>query len=46
CLKPSGIGKLFVAGRCISTDHDAQASIRVMGTCFATGEAAGNAAVI
>jgi hypothetical protein len=45
CLKPAGIERLFVAGRCISTDHDAQASIRVMGTCFATGEAAGRAAV-
>lgn len=44
CLKPQGIERLFVAGRCISTDHDAQASIRVMGTCFATGEAAGRAA--
>ena len=44
CLKPVGIDRLFVAGRCISTDHDAQASIRVMGTCFATGEAAGRAA--
>ena len=44
CLKPVGTERLFVAGRCISTDHDAQASIRVMGTCFATGEAAGRAA--
>lgn len=44
CLKPRGISGLFTAGRCISTDHDAQASIRVMGTCFATGEAAGRAA--
>jgi hypothetical protein len=44
CLKPAGIDRLFVAGRCISTDHDAQASIRVMGTCFATGEAAGREA--
>ncbi len=44
CLKPAGIEGLYVAGRCISTDHDAQASIRVMGTCFATGEAAGRAA--
>ncbi len=44
CLKPAGIDRLFVAGRCISTDHDAQASVRVMGTCFATGEAAGRAA--
>jgi hypothetical protein len=44
CLKPAGIAGLFVAGRCISADHEAQASIRVMGTCFATGEAAGRAA--
>jgi hypothetical protein len=44
CLKPAGTDRLFVAGRCISADHEAQASIRVMGTCFATGEAAGRAA--
>lgn len=44
CLKPKGVDRLYVAGRCISTDHEAQASIRVMGTCFATGEAAGRAA--
>jgi FAD dependent oxidoreductase len=46
CLKPEGIDCLWVAGRCISTDHAAQASIRVMGTCFATGEAAGRAAAM
>lgn len=45
CLKPRGTDHLWVAGRCISTDHEAQASIRVMGTSFATGEAAGRAAV-
>lgn len=45
CLRPLGIRDLWVAGRCISADHEAQASIRVMGTCFATGEAAGRAAV-
>lgn len=44
CLTPAGVPDLFVAGRCISADHEAQASIRVMGTCFATGEAAGRAA--
>lgn len=44
CLQPLGIERLWVAGRCISTDHEAQASTRVMGTCFATGEAAGRAA--
>lgn len=37
---------LLVAGRCLSCSHEAQASIRVMGTCFATGEAAGIAAAL
>jgi glycine/D-amino acid oxidase-like deaminating enzyme len=41
CLIPADLERVFVAGRCISCDHGAQASIRVMGTCFATGEAAG-----
>ena len=45
CLRPLGIDHLWVAGRCISADHAAQASIRVMGTCFATGQAAGRAAL-
>lgn len=44
CLRVPDHDNLFVAGRCISTDHEAQASIRVMGTCFATGQAAGHAA--
>jgi len=35
---------LFMAGRCISCSHEAQASVRVIGTCLATGEAAGIAA--
>ncbi len=37
---------LFAAGRCISSTHEAQASIRVIGTCFATGEAAGIGAAL
>ena len=44
CLMPEGLEGVFTAGRCISCDHEAQASIRVMGTCFATGEAAGRSA--
>jgi hypothetical protein len=40
-LKVAGMGNLYVAGRCLSCDHEAQASIRVMGTCFATGQAVG-----
>lgn len=43
-LKARGFDRLYVSGRCISCDHEAQASIRVMGTCFATGEAAGRMA--
>lgn len=46
CLRIPDHDNLFVAGRCISVDHEAQASIRVMGTCFVTGEAAGVAAAI
>ncbi|WP_367874546.1 FAD-dependent oxidoreductase [Luteolibacter sp. Populi] len=45
CLIPRALERVFVAGRCISCDHEAQASIRVMGTCFATGEAAGRLAL-
>ena len=44
CLRSRTFENLFVAGRCISCTHEAQASIRVTGTCLATGEAAGNAA--
>lgn len=37
---------LLVAGRCISCDHEAQASIRIMPICCATGHAAGVAASV
>jgi hypothetical protein len=43
-LQSKDVENLFVAGKCISTTHEAQASIRVIGTCLATGEAAGIAA--
>jgi hypothetical protein len=39
-------GNLLVAGRCISADHDALASCRVMAPCLAMGEAAGVAAAM
>ena len=42
----SGPGNLLVAGRCISADHDALASCRVMAPCMALGEAAGTAAAM
>jgi hypothetical protein len=33
-----------MAGRCISSTHEAQAALRVIGTCLAIGQAAGLAA--
>lgn len=44
CLVPEKIKGLLVAGRCISTDRHAQASMRVQTTCMYTGSAAGKAA--
>ena len=37
---------MLVAGRCISSDHGAQASYRIMPTVCCIGEAAGTAAGI
>jgi hypothetical protein len=45
-LVPTGIDNALAAGRCISADHQAMASIRIMATCMATGEAAGIAAAM
>ena len=44
CLIPQGAENLLVAGRCISSDHGAQASYRIMPTVCSLGEAAGTAA--
>ncbi len=46
CLLPQRVQNLLVAGRCISTTHEAMAAIRVMSTCMAMGEAAGRAAAM
>jgi FAD dependent oxidoreductase len=45
-LLPAKIDQLLVAGRCISTTHEAMGAIRVMATCMAMGEAAGVAAAM
>jgi hypothetical protein len=46
CLLPVGMSNLLVAGRSISATHEAHASLRVMGTGFVTGQAAGTAAAL
>jgi hypothetical protein len=43
-LVPLKVKNLLVAGRCISTTHEAMSAIRVMAPCMAMGEAAGRAA--
>ncbi len=44
CITPKGFDNLLVAGRCISTTHEAQASYRIMPFCAELGQAAGAAA--
>ena len=43
-LYSDSIDNLLVAGRCISADKDAFASVRVQAPCMAMGQAAGTAA--
>ena len=43
CLIPREATNLLVAGRCISSDHGAQASYRIMPNVCTLGEAAGSA---
>jgi hypothetical protein len=45
-LIAKGASNLLVAGRCISSDRGANGSVRVMGICMATGQAAGTAAAM
>ncbi len=45
-LVPQKIDNLLVAGRCISADHEAQASVRIMPIVCCLGEAAGVAASV
>jgi len=46
CLVPRGVGGLLVAGRCISTTHEALASTRLTPTVMTLGQAAGTAAAL
>lgn len=45
-LLPRGLENVLVAGRCLSSSHDAQASLRVTANCFSMGQAAGVAAAL
>ena len=46
CLIPRNVENLLIAGRCISSTRHANSAARLMGTCMATGQAAGTAAAI
>ena len=46
CLIPKHMDNLLVAGRCISSTHEAQASYRIMPFCAELGQAAGTAAAV
>ena len=45
-LLPQGFDNLLVAGRCISSTHEAQASYRIMPFCAELGQAAGCAVAV
>ncbi|UUO09280.1 FAD-dependent oxidoreductase [Blastopirellula sp. J2-11] len=46
CFYSRNIDNLFMAGRCISVDHEALGTVRVMKTCGMMGEVVGKAASI
>lgn len=46
CLTPKGVDNVLVAGRCISSDRQANGTTRIMACCLNTGEAAGVAAAM
>jgi glycine/D-amino acid oxidase-like deaminating enzyme len=45
-LRPRGLANVWAAGRCVSADADALASLRVMAPSLALGQAAGTAAAL
>ena len=46
CLVPRKVDNLLTCGRCISSDREANGSLRIMPTCMATGQAAGTSAAM
>lgn len=45
-LLPKNVEGMLIAGRCVSSDHIANGSIRQQGGCMVTGQAAGTAAAL
>jgi hypothetical protein len=45
-MLPVSIDNLLISGRCISSTHVAQSSIRAIYACMLTGQAAGTAAAL
>lgn len=45
-LIPQRLKNVLLAGRCLSSSREANGSARVMGTCMATGQAAGTAVAL
>lgn len=45
-IVPKGLDNCLLAGRCISTTHEAQATTRLTPSCMAIGQAAGTAAAL
>lgn len=46
CLIPKNVSNLLIAGRSISSTHEAHSSLRIQPTCYAIGEAAGVGAAL
>ena len=46
CFYSKDVANLFMAGRCISVDHEALGTVRVMKTCGMMGEVVGKAASV
>jgi len=46
CIVAADVDNLLVAGRCISAEHESQASLRIQQTCISLGQAAGTAAAL
>lgn len=46
CIVSKGVGNLLMGGRCVSAEHESQASLRIQQTCMSLGQAAGTAAAL